>query len=199
VGFPEFQLWLVGFVFGRAGLDHEGLSVRESRKAEMLKRATTMLRLDTEIAFRLAMALEGLSIAEIAVDGRFSSPQYIYRAVYNSLENYFIHDPQNARDFSVFPEYRERTFRALLLELRTAIDTADIPDLKDALDAYEEVSDNADTGSLDESLQACSEAVTKMRNLLQNRMVRRRWRSMVDFLIIRGNSGTHQDSPQSKL
>jgi hypothetical protein len=159
----------------------------QAHKASAQTRSVTMQRLDTEIAFRLAMALDTLRVATIATENRYGTPKYVYQAVYNCLENFYIHDASNPRDFSLYPEYRKRTFRALLLELRAVVPHDDITDLKTVLDAYEEISDIADTGSLDTSPQASSEAVTTVRALIQTQMIRSRWKPMVDFLAVRGN------------
>jgi hypothetical protein len=85
----------------------------------------------------------------------------------------------------VFPEFKERTFRALILELMTLVEAQEVPDLKEALEAYEELSEGGDIGSLDSSPQACKEAFARTRELLQDRIVRRRWKKMVSFLAVR--------------
>jgi hypothetical protein len=157
----------------------------QAHRSAAQTRSTTMQRLDTEIAFRLASAIDTLRIATLATENRYGGPKYVYLDVYNCRENYYIHQPSNPRDFSLYPEYRERTFRALLLELRAVIPEAQIADLKAVLDAYEEISDIADTGSADPSSQASSAAVTTVRTLIQTQMVRSRWKPMVDFLVVR--------------
>lgn len=188
----SFGLWVLSSVV--LAWITKAYSARAAHKAETLKRCETAKKLDTEIAYRLAMSLDGTRINEARLQTSPTTPRGIYQVAYNYLENYFIKGPDN-RDFSVFPEYRERTFRALILELMTMVNPPEVPDLKKALDAYEELSENGDLGSLDPAPQACLDAYAKVQELLQKRIVRKRWRSMVDFLSVRKPASGIQNLP----
>ena len=177
-------VWALGSVV--LALIIKAYSAREARKAENLKRVDTATRLDTEIAFRLAMALDGLRINEARLESSPTTPRGIHQNAYDYLENAFITfaEPNKGRDFSVFPEYKDRTFRALILELRTVVDAHDEPDLRQALHAYEQLSEGGDIGSEDSSPKSCHDAFATVRDLLQNQLVRPRWRKRVDFLSV---------------
>jgi hypothetical protein len=187
----SFGLWVLSSVV--LAWITKTYSVRESRKAENLKKTETAKRLDTEIAFRVAMALDGTRINEARLQSSPTTPRGIYQVAYNYLENYFIKLSEE-RDFSVFPEYRERTFRALILELMTVVDTHEVPHLKRALDAYEELSEGGDIGSEDSSPQACLEAFAKVKELLQKEIILKRWKTLVDFLIVRKRADLAQSA-----
>jgi hypothetical protein len=179
----SFGLWVLSSVV--LAWITKAYSVREARKAENVKRRETVSRLDTEIAFRLAMALDGLRINKARLESSPTTPRGIHQNAYDYLENAFITFPEKGRDFSVFPEYRDRTFRALILELRTVVDAHEEPDLRKALNAYEELAEGGDIGSEDSSPQACNDAFVKVRELLENELVRSRWKARVSFLSIR--------------
>ncbi len=182
----NFGLWVLSSVV--LAWITKAYSAREAHKAEALKKAELAERLDTEIAYRLAMSLDGTRINQARLATSPTTPQGIYQVAYNYLENYYLQCPEK-RDFSFYPEFRERTFRLLILELRTVVDARDRPDLKVALDAYEELSEGGDIGSQDPSTQSCLAAYEKVQELLQKRVVRKRWRPMVDFLVLRSDTG----------
>ena len=175
-------VWALGSVV--LALIIKAYSTREARKAESLKLEETRNRLDTEIAFRLAMALDGLRINEARLESSPTTPRGIHQNAYDYLENAFItfSEPNRGRDFSVFPEYKDRTFRALILELRTVVDAHDEADLRQALHAYEQLSEGGDIGSEDSSPKCCHDAFATVRDLLQSQLVRPRWRKRVNFL-----------------
>lgn len=158
---------------------------RETRNAEAVKKTEAAQRVDTEIAHRLAMAIAGARVDESRVESGSTTPKNIYINYYDYLENHFIQQDATGRDFSAFPEYRERSFRSLILELRTLVNEKSGADLKIALDAFEELAEWGDLGSEDSSKDACLEAVAKVQNLLEKRAVRPRWRTLVDFLATR--------------
>jgi hypothetical protein len=190
----SFGLWVLSSVV--LAWITKAYSTRQAAKIESLKRAESAKRLDTEIAYRVAMALDGNRINEARLDTSPTTPQGIYQVAYNYLENFFIQGTENNRDFSVFPEFKERTFRALILELMTLVEAQEVPDLKEALEAYEELSEGGDIGSLDSSPQACKEAFARTRELLQGRIVRPRWKKMVSFLAVPKRSGFTQQAGQ---
>ncbi len=181
----SFGLWVLSSVV--LAWITKAYSTMESRKAENLKRSTTKQRLDTEIAIRLAMSLDGLRLYEAAAKGQPTKPQNIYIDAYNSLENFFIHNPNNPRDYSVYPEYRERTFRALILELRSVVESREIEDLKEALDAFEDLSDGSGTYQGEATAEGCLKAFEEVQKLLRDRLLQERWKPMVDFLVAREN------------
>lgn len=192
----SFGLWVLSSVV--LAWITKAYSTRQAAKAESLKRAESAKRLDTEIAYRVAMALDGNRINEARLETSPTTPQGIYQVAYNYLENFFIRGPENNRDFSVFPEFRERTFRALILELMTLVEAQEVPDLKEALEAYEELSEGGDIGSLDSSSQACKGAFARTRELLQDRIVRPRWKKMVSFLAVPSRSASSRRPGQAR-
>lgn len=86
------------------------------------------------------------------------------------------------RDFSIYPDYRNRGFRSLVLELSTVVDSSELSDLREALDGYEQLAALADVGDKagggnvkdkDESLKAA----TRSMELLKSRVTKNRWLS----------------------
>jgi hypothetical protein len=86
-------------------------------------------------------ALEGQVVIAVNIEkGVFYSPQTVYNCAVSYLDNFFRTDPHNPRDFSIYTEYRDRTFRSLIFELSTIIDSPRLHDLQEALAAYKKLS-----------------------------------------------------------
>jgi hypothetical protein len=154
----------------------------QSSRGEQIRKAELEGRLDTEISNRISLALAGLRTDQKSIEHGKSYPaNLIYRNTQSYLDNFFITDPSNRRDFSIYPEYRQRTFRSLIFELRTVVDSSMRPELTDVLAGYEQL---LDLGSLEdtkggkttrhqESLKAVKNAV----HLLDRQLTKPRWRS----------------------
>jgi hypothetical protein len=176
----SFALWFLSSVV-LAGLTGWFASY-QSKRNEQLKKADTVRRLDTEIGNRISEALAGLTVDEQRIRQHPSfTPMSIYANVVLYLDNSFISNPSNPRDFSIYPDYRNRTFRSMILELNSLIDPSGRPELKDALDGYEKL---ADLGSIGETAGKGTDrqaelvaAVAKSRELLTGRILKDRWRS----------------------
>jgi hypothetical protein len=69
---------------------------------------------------RVAENLEALKLDERRLSDNKGFPvTWIYSESTSYLDNFFRNDKTNPRDFSVYPEYQSRTFRSLIIELRT--------------------------------------------------------------------------------
>lgn len=111
--------------------------------AEQLRKAEIVRHLDTEISNRKAMALIGSRVAIMNIEHGLSymySPQAIYNFAVSYMDNFFITDPKNPRDWSSYPEYRNRSFRSLISELKTFVGSGVLPELNKALAAYDKLS-----------------------------------------------------------
>jgi hypothetical protein len=154
----------------------------ESRRNEENKKVETVRRLDTEIANRMSQALAGLHLDEQRIKQHPTfPPMAIYGNIVLYLDNSFAHNHSNPRDFSIYPEYRNRSFRSLTIELNSLVDSSARIDLKEALAAYEEL---ADLASIPKKILTDTEqqaefaaVVAKSYQLLNGRLLKNRWRS----------------------
>jgi hypothetical protein len=159
---------------GAAYASHERSQTAQAQKVEITR------RLDTEISNRIAEALAGSrdDVARIE-QGASYSPQAIYSNTVGYLDNFFISDPSNPRDFSIYPEYRSRSFRSLIFELSTVVDSSELPDLREALGGYEQLAHLGSIGKTGgKNATGKNESITAEKNsvdLLMNRVRKPRW------------------------
>ena len=155
----------------------------QAQQNERILKVEVVQRLDTEISNRLSQAQAGLRIDEKRIkQGNSYPPASIYSNVVSYLDNSFTVDPGKTRDFSIYPEYRVRSFRSLVLELNSVAEPSLRPELRDALAAYEEF---ADLGSIENKRGKNSEqqteslkAVNNSLELLNRQLLKPRWRSL---------------------
>ena len=154
----------------------------QSNREEQARKAELERRLDTEISSRISSSLAGLRLDKVRIEqGERYQPEWIYSTAQSYLDNFFITDPSSRRDFSVYPDYQNRTFRSLVFELRAAVDSPVRQELTTVLAAYEELLNLGSVESTpaqktpgkDESLEAVKNAV----ELLDHRLTINRWRS----------------------
>jgi hypothetical protein len=139
--------------------------------------------LDTEISNRIAAALAGSRVDATRIErGQSFTPQGIYDTAVRYLDNFFITDSLNPRDFSIFPEYRIRGFRSLVFELSTVVAPAELPELRDALRGYEQLADLGSIETAGEKVEKKKslEAATNATKMLKNRVLKPRWVSRMD-------------------
>ena len=146
----SFALWFLSSVV-LAGLtwaftEYQGYASQEKAK-EALKE-----RLSTEIAFRIsnAIAQNKLDTKRLNSGEQFSTYS-LFSTDFDYLNNE-VYDrnatPPYQIDYSVFPEYKNRTFRSLLRELRNTVGKEDIKHLHDADDEYIKLEDIVDAANL---------------------------------------------------
>jgi hypothetical protein len=176
----SFALWFLSSVV-LAGLT-TAFAYYQSSRGEQIRKAEIARRLDTEISSRILSALAGLRSNKVRIEqGTSYAPELIYSNAASYLDNFFITDPSNPRDFSIYPEYQKRTFRSLIFELRSVVDSSVRPELTDALAGYEQLLDLGSIGNRKggkttgkhESLEAVKNAV----DLLDRRLTKPRWRT----------------------
>lgn len=113
-------------------------------RATEASRIETERRLDVELSSRVTLALSGLRADIVRAENGATFPMASYYSnVVSYLDNYFRVDPENPRDFSVYPDLRDRGFRSLAFELSTIVDTLEIRGLRTALETYEAFADSA--------------------------------------------------------
>jgi hypothetical protein len=126
--------------------EYQGYASQEKAK-EALKE-----RLSTEIAFRIsnAIAQNKLDTKRLNSGEQFSTYS-LFSTDFDYLNNE-VYDrnatPPYQIDYSVFPEYKNRTFRSLLRELRNTVGKEDIKHLHDAEDEYIKLEDIVDAADL---------------------------------------------------
>ena len=106
----------------------------------------------------------------IGASGQAQPPGTAYGTAESYLDNSF---PNTSWDFSIYPEYKARTFRSLVSELTSIADPSEQPDLKEAILGYDKLLDLAfrANGAEDETTQAKS-----VIDLLE-RLTKHRWQS----------------------
>ena len=160
----------------------------QAKKSEEARKAEIARRLDTEIGNRLSQALWALRDDEVGIKkGSLYAPRWIYANVGDYLDNFFVHDPSNPRDFSVYPEYRNRSFRSLILELDTVVNVDAQPDLRMALSAYGRLIDKAQMDSDKPDISTSQDAVVDSRKLVLDGTLRTRWKPFVDSVDVGGD------------
>lgn len=172
----SFALWFLSSIV-LAGLT-TGFAYYESWRRGQERKVEIERRLDTEISSRIESALYGLRADKVRIDqGEVYAPRWIYSNTQSYLDNFFVADPSNPRDFSIYPEYQKRNFRALIYELRSSVDPSLRPELTDALTSYEQLlnlgsTENDKAKDKSESL----EAVEKAFEFVDSKLRKSRWR-----------------------
>lgn len=131
-----FGLWLLSSV-ALAGLTTIFTAYQNHRTEEM-QRTRTEQRIVTEVSNRIVQALAGLRLDDAGIrNGETFYPKDIYNNVVLYLNNSFD------RDFSIYPEYRQRNFRSLMIELVATTSPPERLRLKESLRAFEQLVDLA--------------------------------------------------------
>ena len=165
----SFALWFLSSVV-LAGLT-TAVTSYQAKRSERLRKAQIERRLDTEISSRIGLTLRTVRLerAKIA-SGQAQPPGTAYGNAESYLDNSF---PNTSWDFSIYPEYKARTFRSLVSELTSIADPSEQPDLKEAILGYDKLLDLAfrANGAEDETTEAKS-----VIDLLE-RLTKHRWQS----------------------
>jgi len=170
----SFALWFLSSVvvaaLGAAYARHQTSRIEQARRIEISR------RLDTEISNRIDEALIGSRINGARIEkGESYSPRAVYIDAIGYLDNFFINNPSNPRDFSIYPDYRSRNLRSLIFELSTIVDSSEVPDLREALGCYEQLSELTDIGENAAVKNESLKAVALAMELLKNRVRKPRW------------------------
>lgn len=109
----------------------------QNMRGAQARKAETERRLDNEISGRMSAALARLRVDKLEIaHGSFEAPADIYGDLGLYLDNFFINNPSNPQDLSIYPEFQKRNFRSLLFELSTIVKPAELPELREALGGY---------------------------------------------------------------
>jgi hypothetical protein len=148
--------------FGREG---QGSLVGVALKAELRRKITT------EVAGRVDEAIEALGLDDLrVVQNHLIASRWIYNEIVSYLDNFFRVDRSNPRDFSIYPEFQSRTFRSLLIDLKSLEDKDGQNSLAGLLRKFDKL---ADLASLDEDPERSPErngmveAIKKTREFLK--------------------------------
>ena len=117
-------------------------SKEESRKAEIRN------RLNLEISTRIAEGLIALRLDSKRLEkGTDYWVTYIYNEAINYLDNRVTYELENKTltpDFSIYPEYKQRSFRSLTFELGALADESMFPTLREGRAIYKRLVELAD-------------------------------------------------------
>jgi hypothetical protein len=175
----SFGLWVLSSVV-LTGLT-TAFTYYQSWRSDRMRKEEIEQRLDIEISNRMSSALARLRIVQHDIgQGTFSPPADIYGDVVFYLDNFFIYNPSNPQDLSIYPEYQKRNFRSLVFELSTVVKPSALPELREALAGYVRLKDLASlpnssgktVGGKRESIQAVDDSMEFLEGQMKNR-----WRS----------------------
>jgi hypothetical protein len=136
----SFALWFLSSVL-LASLT-TAFTYTQAKRGEQLRKAEIERRFDTEISSRISLALRGAHFDQSRIaHGAKYSPESIYITAQSYLDNSFTSSSSSLQDFSVYPEYKGRTFRSLVLDLRSIVKRSRQSALTSALEEYETLLD----------------------------------------------------------
>jgi replicative superfamily II helicase len=180
----SFVLWLLSSVVV-AGITAAYTRYQNSYSKER-ERTERVRKLDSEIENRIAQAMARMWVD---LQGAKHGARYTSVAIYTNaaryLNNDFARDATSTADFSIYPEFRTRTLRSLVTELRTLVGEAERSALDRVLVNYEQLADWADVedavtdrrpNSSRRPNTAAGEAATKAFRHLRDTMLNSRWK-----------------------
>lgn len=166
-------LWLLSSVVV-TGLT-QWYSHQQSVQAEQAKKRESQRQLETEIGNRLHQTINGLEVWKRNVDqGGFTGTT---QGTYNQIASYLNNTVGPYVDYSVFPEYRSRTFSSLLLELSSLLEAGDRAEVAKALGAYEQIARRSSdvAGALPNTRETAIKATDDALAYIQTHFQKPRW------------------------
>lgn len=155
----SFGLWVLSSI-ALTGLT-TGYTYYQNMRAEEVKKAEAVRRLDLEIAGRISAALAELRALKLLIGQNCppatnADPTDAYGTAADYLDNYFYISEKNPIDLSTYPEYQKRNFRSLIFELKSLVKPAD-SQLDAALEVYMSFRDKATVPKTASKVQCKSE------------------------------------------
>jgi len=167
----SFALWFLSSVV-LAGLT-TAVTYYQAKRSEHLHKTETERRLDTEISSRIALAVRVVRIEESnGAHGIPTTASAMYGTPLSYLDNSFT---PGTDDFSIYPEYKSRTFRSLIFELGSIVDPSERPPLSNAIAGYEKLRDMATAE--DEKTKATQQTAETIIDAL-DKLTLPRWRTL---------------------
>jgi hypothetical protein len=165
----SFALWFLSSVvlasLTAAVTSYQAKHREQSRKAEIER------RLDTEISSRIGLTLRVVRLEQAKIaHGDAQPPGTAYGTAESYLDNSF---PNTSWDFSIYPEYKARTFRSLVFELTSIADPSERFDPKEAIMTYDKLMDLGSRANRAEDESTQAKSVTE----LLGHLTKHRWLS----------------------
>jgi hypothetical protein len=169
----SFGVWFLSSVV-LGGLTF-GYRACQQRSAEITRKTETERRLKVEISGRVSNGLTEMRRSARRIERgekQFTAFDYYFQAR-NLLDNRF-HVSDYPYDFSTYPEYKERSFRALTFELRAITGQPGLIAIQEARADYERLVDLADDAEketnvrTDASLGAVNKSIEILEHLQAN-------------------------------
>jgi hypothetical protein len=156
----QFVVWPLGPFLALTGLT-TGYTYYQNMRAEEVKKAEAVRRLDVEIAGRISAALAKLRAMKLLIGqncppAENADPTDTYGTAANYLDNYFYVSGTNPIDLSTYPEFQKRNFRSLIFELKSLVKPAG-PQMGAALEVYVSFRDKATVPKTASKVQCKSE------------------------------------------
>jgi hypothetical protein len=145
----SFVLWFLSSVVV-AGIT-AGYAKYQKSQTERTKKTTARDHLNIEISSRIANAVVALRLEDKRVtNGTTYWASVMYTEAIRYLDNRITDNNGKPLDFSIFPEYRGRRFRSLIVELGAVAEAATLTALREAQAAYTRLEELADVTPLGE-------------------------------------------------
>lgn len=171
-----FGLWLLSSIF-LSGLT-TAYSIYQTRQTAEAHRVELVRKLDTKIGNRIFQALATLKVNRVRVEqGELYEPVRLYMQVGYFLDNEYYR--LKGKDFSVFPEYRERNFISLLSELSGILSPSERDELRSALKIRNEISDNGAIPPKGTTPVDPIKSVDEVIKLVEQRLQKPRWKMLL--------------------
>lgn len=145
----SFVLWFLTSVVV-AGITAAYAKYQKSQ-TEHTKKTTARDHLNTEISSRIANAVVALRLEHKRVtNGTKYWASVMYMEALRYLDNRITDDNGKPLDFSIYPEYRGRRFRSLIVELGAVAEASMLAALREAQASYTRLEELADVTPLGE-------------------------------------------------
>ncbi len=156
----------------------------QKSQTERTKKTTTRDHLNTEISSRIADAVVALRLEHKRVtNGTKYWASVMYSEALRYLNNRITDDAGKPVDFSIYPEYKGRRFRSLIVELGAVADASLMTALREAQAAYtrlEELTDVTPLGednTKDPDREKCLAAIQESCTILEALQAHTFWRA----------------------
>lgn len=134
----SFALWFLSSVV-IGGLT-AAVTMYQKSHSERMQKNSIQMRLNTEIGNRISEDLVALRLDTKTMEsGKVFFESAIYNQAISYLDNKVTNYNNKLLDFSIYPEYRSRSFRSLIYELSTVIERSDLPELQQAETTYKKL------------------------------------------------------------
>ena len=152
-------LWFLSSIV-LAGLT-AAVATHQKNRDDQIRKEELRQRITTEVSGRISQAIESMGLDQTNIKaGHSFRERDIYNKAAYYLDNFFLTERSNPRDFSTYPEFRMRNFYSLVMELRGIQDSRNLAGSQEALATYGKLASSA-------SIEGQSDATNAVRRTLE--------------------------------